>query len=122
MSMDVQLTFFAKDIKKYFYLAELLALVDLSLTVKMGVQYSLWGGSVLNLGTEKHRRKYFDAIDRFELPGCFCMTELRHGSNVAGLETEAGMCLAEDARILFCRILLRSCSTLSNLSSDVSWH
>ena len=37
--------------------------------VKMGVQYSLWGGSVVNLGTEKHRKKYFDDIDRFRLPG-----------------------------------------------------
>lgn len=26
-------------------------------TVKLGVQYSLWGGSVLNLGTERHRKK-----------------------------------------------------------------
>ena len=54
--------------------------------VKMGVQYSLWGGSVVNLGTEKHRAKYFDDIDSFRLPGCFAMTELRHGSNVAGLQ------------------------------------
>ncbi len=57
--------------------------------MKLGVQYSLWGGSIINLGTERHRRKYFDAIDRLTLPGCFLMTELRHGSNVAGLQTEA---------------------------------
>jgi acyl-CoA oxidase len=38
-------------------------------TVKLGVQYSLWGGSVVNLGTERHRKKYFDDIDRFRLPG-----------------------------------------------------
>lgn len=37
--------------------------------VKMGVQYSLWGGSVVNLGTERHREKYFDDIDSFRLPG-----------------------------------------------------
>ncbi len=30
-------------------------MVDLSLMVKCGVQYSLWGGSVMNLGTETHR-------------------------------------------------------------------
>ena len=37
--------------------------------VKMGVQYSLWGGSVCNLGTERHRKQYFDDIDQFKLPG-----------------------------------------------------
>ena len=41
----------------------------LAQTVKMGVQYSLWGGSVLNLGTERHRKAYFDDIDKFRLPG-----------------------------------------------------
>ena len=38
-------------------------------TVKMGVQYSLWGGSILNLGTEKHKKAYFEDIDKFRLPG-----------------------------------------------------
>jgi len=38
-------------------------------TVKMGVQYSLWGGSVMNLGTERHRQQYFEAIDKYKLPG-----------------------------------------------------
>jgi len=33
------LSLFAKDFKKYFLMAEYLSLVDLSLTVKMGVQY-----------------------------------------------------------------------------------
>ena len=38
-------------------------------TVKMGVQYSLWGGSVMNLGTERHKKQYFDAMDKFKIPG-----------------------------------------------------
>ena len=51
--------------------------------VKSGVQYSLWGGSVLNLGSEAHRRRYYDDIAQLRLPGCFAMTELKHGGWVA---------------------------------------
>lgn len=35
---------------------------------------------MLNLGTKKHRDKYFEGIDNVEYPGCFAMTELHHGS------------------------------------------
>ncbi|GLU13136.1 hypothetical protein SLE2022_297820 [Rubroshorea leprosula] len=73
----------------YFTIAEAVGSVDMSLAIKMGVQYSLWGGSVLNLGTKKHRDKYFDGIDSLEYPGCFAMTELHHGSNVQGIQTVA---------------------------------
>ncbi|KAL8034177.1 hypothetical protein ABFX02_12G010500 [Erythranthe guttata] len=74
---------------KYFAILEAVGGVDMSLGIKMGVQYSLWGGSVLNLGTKKHRDKYFEGIDNVEYPGCFAMTELHHGSNVQGLQTVA---------------------------------
>lgn len=57
--------------------------------VKSGVQYSLWGGSVVNLGTESHRRKYFDDIAAFRLPGCFAMTELKHGAQEASAACRA---------------------------------
>ncbi|XP_027179498.1 acyl-coenzyme A oxidase 2, peroxisomal [Coffea eugenioides] len=78
-----------EDPAKYFAIAEAVGSVDMSLAIKMGVQYSLWGGSILNLGTKKHRDKYFDGIDNMEYPGCFAMTELHHGSNVQGLQTVA---------------------------------
>ncbi|KAH7520620.1 hypothetical protein FEM48_Zijuj08G0164300 [Ziziphus jujuba var. spinosa] len=74
---------------KYFAVLEAVGSVDMSLGIKTGVQYSLWGGSVLNLGTKKHRDKYYDGIDSLEYPGCFAMTELHHGSNVQGLQTTA---------------------------------
>ncbi|KAK2982368.1 hypothetical protein RJ640_008962 [Escallonia rubra] len=79
----------AEDPFKYFAIAEAVGSVDMSLGIKMGVQYSLWGGSVINLGTKKHRDKYFEGIDNLEYPGCFAMTELHHGSNVQGLQTTA---------------------------------
>jgi acyl-CoA oxidase len=69
-------------------------------TVKMGVQYSLWGGSVLNLGTSKHRGRFFDDINSFKAPGCFAMTELKHGSNVAMLQTQAVFDAATDEWVI----------------------
>ena len=68
---------------------ETLALGDLSLLIKFGVQFGLWGGAVLQLGTEHHHRRYLRAIATLELPGCFAMTETGHGSNVQALETTA---------------------------------
>lgn len=68
---------------------ETLAYGDLSLLIKFGVQFGLFGGSVYNLGTEKHHRKYIDALGKADLLGCFAMTETGHGSNVRGLLTTA---------------------------------
>lgn len=68
---------------------EQLAFGDLSLTVKFGVQFGLFGGAIYLLGTEPHHRKYLEAMHCAELLGCFAMTETDHGSDVKGLETTA---------------------------------
>src|SRR5919197_2759133 len=68
---------------------ETLAFGDLSLLVKCGVQFGLFGGAVLHLGTEKHHDRYLRRIARLDLPGCFAMTETGHGSNVQALATTA---------------------------------
>jgi acyl-CoA oxidase len=57
--------------------------------VKFGVQFGLFGGSVLQLGTTKHHEAWLRAIGSFQLPGCFAMTETGHGSNVRDIETTA---------------------------------
>jgi acyl-CoA oxidase len=68
---------------------ETLALGDLSLLVKCGVQFGLFGGAILHLGTRKHHERYLPRVATFELPGCFAMTETGHGSNVQAVETTA---------------------------------
>ncbi|MCW3004737.1 MAG: acyl-CoA oxidase domain protein [Conexibacter sp.] len=68
---------------------ETLAFGDLSLLVKCGVQFGLFGGAVLHLGTRKHHEAYLSDITSLRLPGCFAMTETGHGSNVQQLETTA---------------------------------
>jgi acyl-CoA oxidase len=66
-----------------------LAFGDLSLLVKCGVQFGLFGGAVLHLGTDRHHRRHLRDITSLELPGCFAMTETGHGSNVQALGTTA---------------------------------
>ena len=73
----------------YFTIMEVLSYHDLSMVIKFGVQFGLWGMSVYFLGTEKHHKKYLKDIGTLELPGCFAMTETGHGSNVKGILTTA---------------------------------
>ncbi|TMF87102.1 MAG: acyl-CoA oxidase [Chloroflexi bacterium] len=68
---------------------ETIALVDLSLLVKVGVQYGLFGGVIRRLGTEQHRKRYLRAAMTMDLPGCFAMTETGHGSDVQSIRTTA---------------------------------
>jgi acyl-CoA oxidase len=68
---------------------ETLAFGDLSLLVKSGVQFGLFGGAVLHLGTERHHRRYLREIAEARLLGCFAMTESGHGSNVQSVGTTA---------------------------------
>ncbi|MCY3678081.1 MAG: acyl-CoA dehydrogenase family protein [Gemmatimonadetes bacterium] len=68
---------------------EELALGDLSVLVKYGVQFGLFGGSIAQLGTERHHRRYLRRVASLELPGCFAMTERGHGSNVRDIRTTA---------------------------------
>lgn len=66
---------------------ETLGYGDLSLAVKFGVQFGLWGGSIYFLGSDEQRARYLPQVASLEAPGCFAMSEVGHGSNVADLET-----------------------------------
>ncbi|SFE65153.1 Acyl-coenzyme A oxidase [Actinopolyspora alba] len=62
---------------------------NLSLMVKAGVQWGLFGGAVTALGTERHHEEHLRSIMDLSEPGCFAMTETGHGSDVQHLGTTA---------------------------------
>ncbi|MGB0101273.1 MAG: acyl-CoA dehydrogenase [Nocardioides sp.] len=68
---------------------ETLAYGDLSVLVKVGVQFGLFGGAILQLGTQHHHDAYLSDLVSGRLMGCFAMTETGHGSNVQALGTVA---------------------------------
>ncbi len=68
---------------------ETLGFGDLSVLVKVGVQFGLFGGAILQLGSEHHHDEYVADLVTGNLMGCFAMTETGHGSNVQALGTVA---------------------------------
>jgi len=79
----------AGDIGASIAAFETLAMGDLSVLVKTGVQFGLFGGAILHLGTRRHHEAYLADVVAGRLLGCFAMTEHGHGSNVAELGTTA---------------------------------
>ncbi len=68
---------------------EVLGHADLSLMVKAGVQWGLFGGAITALGTQRHHEAYLPGVMDLSLLGCFAMTETGHGSDVESLGTTA---------------------------------
>jgi acyl-CoA oxidase len=62
--------------------------VDGSLATKFTVQFNLFGGTLIGLGTDRHN-KYIDGVDALDYIGCFCLTEVGYGNNAIEMETTA---------------------------------
>lgn len=80
---------FHNDPRRIFTAHELTAVVDGSTATKMTVQFNLFGGTVLRLGTERHHQQLLAGIDTLEDIGCFTLTELGYGNNAVEMETTA---------------------------------
>lgn len=78
----------SQDLGEFVALFETLGHFDLSLSIKFGVQFGLFGGSLYFLGTDKHHALLQDVAD-CKILGCFAMSELGHGSNVRDILTTA---------------------------------
>eukprot|EP00882_Tetradesmus_deserticola_P012097 GHRQ01012816.1.p1 GENE.GHRQ01012816.1~~GHRQ01012816.1.p1 ORF type:complete len:645 (+),score=319.12 GHRQ01012816.1:546-2480(+) len=77
------------DPRRFMAQLESLSFCDYSLAIKAGVHFTLCGGTICKLGTAKHHDALLPRLNTLDLPGCFGMTELGHGSNVMGIETAA---------------------------------
>lgn len=60
-----------------------------TVATKAGVHFGLFGATVMNLGNAGHREFFMNKIHHLEIRGCFCLTELGHGSNARDIETIA---------------------------------
>ncbi|KAA8493504.1 Acyl-coenzyme A oxidase 3, peroxisomal [Porphyridium purpureum] len=75
--------------KRFMAGMQCLHFADYTLSIKAGVHFTLAGGTIAKLGTKYHHETFLPKIDSLELPSCYGMTELGHGSNVMAIETVA---------------------------------
>jgi acyl-CoA oxidase len=80
---------FRSNPMRIFAAHECAALADVSMATKMTVQYNLFGGTVLKLGTKRHHDLLLDGIDSLSHVGCFGLTEAGYGNNAVCMETTA---------------------------------
>jgi acyl-CoA oxidase len=79
---------FASNPHRIFAAHELMTFIDPATTIKMTVQFNLFGGTVFRLGTERHHH-LLDGIDSLADIGCFALTEVGFGNNAVEMETTA---------------------------------
>lgn len=84
----VSIADFKTNPSNIFTAQETLGYLDGSLATKFTVQFNLFGGTLVALGTERHLTMLKE-IDRLQAVGCFALTELGYGNNAVEMETTA---------------------------------
>jgi len=85
----ISVTDFWHNPLRIFAAHEISAVIDPAMTTKMTVQFNLFGGTVVKLGTERHHKQLVEGIDNLNDIGCFGLTELGYGNNAVEMETTA---------------------------------
>lgn len=77
---------FLSNPENIFTVHEMLSYYNGSLATKFTVQFNLFGGTIVGLGSKKHY-SFFENIDDLSVIGCFCLTEVGYGNNAIEMET-----------------------------------
>ena len=89
---------------KIFAAHELASIMDPAMATKMTVQFNLFGGTVLKLGTERHHKKLLEGIDSLQDVGCFGLTELGYvWLFIAHMFCKHFFCFSEVAFLKYCK-------------------
>jgi acyl-CoA oxidase len=94
--------------------------VESGTATKMTVQFNLFGGSVLKLGTKLHH-DLIDGIDQVDEIGCFALTELGYGNNAAKMETIAVLDMTHDEWIINTPTILSQKYWITNGAVHAHW-
>jgi len=91
-----------------------------SMATKMTVQFNLFGGTVLKLGTERHHW-LLDGIDNLTEVGCFGLTELGYGNNAPQMETTATLDIKTDEWVIHSPTVLSQKYWITNGAVHAHW-
>lgn len=78
-----------EDPNPFFRVMNTLHAYDLSLAIKTGVNFGLFGAGLLRLGSLEQVKPYLEKLNKGEIFGALAITEIGHGSNLKKLETVA---------------------------------
>jgi acyl-CoA oxidase len=67
---------------------ETLVMWNIDAVIKYSLHYQMFQELIRSMGTARHE-KYIEKCEDYEYSGCFCMTEISHGSNTRELKTRA---------------------------------
>lgn len=77
---------FKSNPSNIFDIHEYVGYIDGSTATKMTAQFNLFGGTIKNFGSEKHK-EFLDKVNTLENIGCFAFTEKGYGNNAFKMET-----------------------------------